>query len=106
MLRFMSLMVSMAIIASVQCARSQAEEQSCSSAWEQSAARASCKPLKTASLPETPPMAVSEPQGCRIRVICRNQFGGGSPVDYPNLDPLSVQRLHNCNGELKTDGCQ
>ena len=106
MLRFMSLMVSVVIIASVQCARAQAEEQSCSSAWAQSAAYKSCKPQETASFPQTPPMAVSEPQGCRIRVTCRNQFNGGTPVDYPNLDRLSVQRLHNCYGELKIDGCQ
>jgi hypothetical protein len=106
MVRFISLLVSVVIIVGMQCGYVLAEEQSCSAAWEQSAARGSCKPLETASSPETPPMAASEPQGfCRIRVVCRNHREGGSPGDYPNLDRLSVQRLHNCNGELKVDGC-
>jgi len=107
MARFISLLISVVIIVGMQSGYAQAEEQSCSSAWEQSAAHDSCKPLKTASFPETPPMAVAVPQElCRIRGICRNHRGGGSPGDYPNLDRLSVQRLHNCDGELKVDGCQ
>ncbi len=107
MVRLISLLVSVVIIVGMQCGYAQAEEQSCSSAWEQSDAHDSCKARKTASFPETPPIAVSVPQGlCRIRVICRNHRGGGSPGDYPDLDRLSVQRLHNCDGELKVDSCQ
>ena len=106
MFRFMSLMVSVAITASVQCARAQAEDLSCRSAWKQSAAYKDCKPQKTASSPETPPMAVPERQGCRIRVFCRNQFNASSEVNEFYDDRLSVQRLHNCYGELKIDGCQ
>ena len=105
MFRLIPLML--VIIASVQCGCALAEDQSCSTAWKHSDARASCKPLKTASLPQTPPMVVSEPQGlCRIRVICRNHRNGGTPGDYPNLEPSEVQRLGNCNGELKVDGCR